>query len=327
MALYPAAIQRPITRFRTPMVPARINLHTAVTSAQSLYGFFNKPGQVCSHFYVREDGTVEQYVDTKYRAAADLQGNPDTISIETWDGYPHGWKNGSDVPEWTPAQVAALVKLTQWILATHGTIPAQLAADSKRGKTSHGISYHRLGVDPWRVSGGLKYSNARGKVCPGERRIRQIPGILALATSSSDGGGWSAPKPHTPKAEPDPKPATKAWPDVALIVDGDFGNVTKTAYQRLLAGIDHYKGRIDGDFGPMSVKAEQTWLKTLGRYTGWIDGDRGPLTIKALQDFLYDKRHYRNGAYSKSVMVDGKNGPRTVQGLQKYLNEQRKHYA
>lgn len=330
MALYPDAIQRPISRFRTAMKPVRINLHTAVTNAASLYGFFNRPGQVCSHFYVREDGTVEQYVDTRYRAAADLQGNPDTISIETWDGYPHGWKNGSDVPAWTPQQVTALAKLTRWILATHKNIPAQLASNSKPGKTSHGLSFHRLGVDPWRASGGLKYSNARGKVCPGDRRVAQIPEILKLATMSG-GGGTSAPKPPSKPApsKPASKPATEAWPDIALLEDGDFGRLTKTAYQRLLApkAVGNYTGLIDGLFGSMSIRAEQRWLKGLGYYTGLIDGVRGPMTRKALQSFLYDKGHYRNGKYSKAVLVDGSLGARSVKALQTYLNTQRKHYA
>ena len=90
MAWYPKAIKKPITvdKGRLPMVrPVRINYHTAVTSASSLFSYFNVRGRSDSHFYVRDDGTVEQMVDTAMRANADLQGNPDTISIETWDGW------------------------------------------------------------------------------------------------------------------------------------------------------------------------------------------------------------------------------------------------
>src|SRR5690606_19929843 len=65
----------------------------------------------------------------------------------------------------------------------------RLATDSRPGPSSHGVSWHRLGIDgnfpggllKGRVSGGLKYSNARGKVCPGDAKIRQIPGILERA--------------------------------------------------------------------------------------------------------------------------------------------------
>ena len=198
MAWYPKARRREVTRFRTRMArPVRINYHTAVTNAASLYDWFNVWGRATSHFYIDKHGNVEQYIDTKYRAAADLKGNPDTISIETWDGYRNGapgyWKHNGDVPPWTDAQMAALRDLTAWILDTHPTIPAKVATDSRPGSSSHGLSWHRLGIDgnfpggqlKGRVSGGLKYSNARGKVCPGDRRIVQIPALISGVSSTS----------------------------------------------------------------------------------------------------------------------------------------------
>ena len=184
MAWYPSAIRREIPRFRTAMSPVRVNLHTAVSNAPSLYSYFAEPGRVCSHFYVRQDGTVEQYVDTAYRAAADLEGNPDTISIETWDGWGASWTSGP-VPAWTPAQVDSLARLVGWALDTHG-IPARLATSSVPGPTSHGVSWHRLGIDPWRKVGGLYYSRSTGKVCPGDARIGQIPAILARTTTPQE---------------------------------------------------------------------------------------------------------------------------------------------
>lgn len=146
-------------------------------------------------------------------------------------------------------------------------------------------------------------------------------------------GGTTKPSKPKPKPKPyddrDPKAGDKhEWWWHKLRVDGDFGPITKRAYQRLLdpAKVGDYNGIIDGKFGPLSVKAEQRWLHSLGYYTGRIDGDRGPMTISALQAFLYDKGLYRNGSYSKSVMVDADFGSRTIKGLQKYANRQRKYY-
>lgn len=203
MARYPLAVWKPLNNrvFRSMPRPVRINLHTAVSNALSLQGFFNKAGRTASHFYVRADGVVEQYVDTRYRAACDLEGNPDTISIETWDGYPNGWRNSSDVPAWTPAQVKAITGLIQWIWRTHGSIPRKRATSNARNSESHGLSYHRLGVPGYmRYSTGLRYSSSRGKVCPGDRRIAQIPGIYQAAVSGAASGGNPAPAP-TPKED------------------------------------------------------------------------------------------------------------------------------
>lgn len=172
MSWYPGAIRKEVPRFKTRMaVYNRMNLHIAVSEAASLHGYFNRPGNPCSHFYVRRDGNVEQYVDTTYRAAADLDGNDATISVET-----QGMGDG----EWTSRQVAALAALFAWARQTHG-LPDKTATDSLPGQSSRGLSWHRLGIDPWRRPGGIRYSTARGKVCPGDARTAQIPTILTLS--------------------------------------------------------------------------------------------------------------------------------------------------
>ena len=147
MAWYPEAVRKQLTvprrsaprePIRMP-TPRRINLHTAVSGTKSLawsgntekpsgsMGYFNttSAGGVFSHFYVREDGTVEQMQDTAYRSSCDLDGNPDTISVESWDGRRE--------VAWTPAQVAAITKLVRWILRTHPTIPAKVATSNRKG--------------------------------------------------------------------------------------------------------------------------------------------------------------------------------------------------
>jgi hypothetical protein len=152
----------------------------------SPYSTFNKPNAASSHFFVYKNGVVEQFVDTAYRAEADLEGNDATVSIETEGGTPAPVVNSE---KWTDAQFAAIKKLVNWIMDTHN-IPKKLATDSKIGGTSRGLSWHRLGIDgnfpelpnpgAGRIQrgGGMHYSTSFGKECPGLAKINQIPLIL-----------------------------------------------------------------------------------------------------------------------------------------------------
>lgn len=149
----------------------RLNLHVAVSLAATLFGWFNRRGNPDSHFYVRKNGQVIQYVDTKFRANADLEGNDATISVETEGGV----KNANGEP-WTQAQKEALAELYVWVRTTHG-IPNKIAQDAKIGASSHGLSSHRLGIDGnfppapsvlagrLQLGGGMHYSRSRGKLC------------------------------------------------------------------------------------------------------------------------------------------------------------------
>lgn len=326
MARCPFAVWRPMPYGSYLMPnPVRANLHTAVSSASSLYSpFATRSGKVHSHFYVAKDGTIEQYRDTAYAAAADYKGNPDTISIETWDGYPVTFTSAATVIAWEPAQIVALVKLLAWILDEHPTIPRRLATTSRKDSTSHGIGWHRLGIPATYAqralgrsqTGGLLWSKSVGKTCPGDKRIAQIPGILAALNGAPVGGigGGTAPIPKPPTA---PAPV-KEWPAVDLWVDGALGPVTIKAWQRLMASIGKYEGRIDGVFGPVTARAMQSWLRGLSFYGGWIDGQFGPLSVKGLQSFLRSKSLYTG-------YIDGLRGPLTVKAEQQYLNDQRKY--
>lgn len=224
MALYPDAIQKPITASKGRQrltLHNRVNLHVAVSEAASLHGAFNQRGKPDSHFYVRRDGTVEQYVDTAWRANADLEGNDATISVETQGGV----KNANSEP-WTDAQVKALAALYAWAIETHG-ISKKIATDSKIGASSHGLSWHRLGVDGNFPSlpditagrnqrgGGMKYSKSRGKLCPGAGKIRQIPTIFAMATT----GVEHVSKPTAPVVKPAPAPVKPGGYTGGSIVD------------------------------------------------------------------------------------------------------------
>ncbi len=181
MAWYPGAIRKTVARHRTPMARHRgICNHVAVSEAASLFNYFNQPGNPTSHFYVRRDGKVEQYVDTQFRAPANLEGNPTLISIETQGGV-----RDVDHEPWTSAQVATLADIAAWANRVHG-IPLVAMADSRPSTT--GIGYHRLGVEPWRVDGGELWSSAYGKVCPGAAKIAQIPDIIRRARDDQGGG-------------------------------------------------------------------------------------------------------------------------------------------
>ncbi|HKY59220.1 MAG TPA: N-acetylmuramoyl-L-alanine amidase [Aeromicrobium sp.] len=131
-----------------------------------------------AHFSVKLDGTILQSRDTRYRSAANLEGNHRIIAIENEDA-------AKDIPL-TPEQVVSNARILAWVHKTHGT-PLQLAPNSR--STSRGLGYHRQGIDgnfggyayPGRVSGGEHWSEAFGKVCPRDKRIAQVPEILRRA--------------------------------------------------------------------------------------------------------------------------------------------------
>lgn len=185
MARIPGTVWKPVSRYKeggsvaTPMTShRRVILHTAVSNADSLYPLFSEPGQATSHTYVARDGRTEQYIDTSIQSSANLEGNADGISVESWDHYPVGWKNDSDVPRWTRAQVRAIAELCAWAHQKYG-IPLQRLPSSRPG--TRGIGWHRQGIDPWRAPGGEVWSESTGKICPGSRRIRQVGTVIRHA--------------------------------------------------------------------------------------------------------------------------------------------------
>jgi hypothetical protein len=161
--------------------PELVVVHTMVGSLAGTDDYFrqNGYGGVESHFGVGHNGEVWQWQDTNRIAEANYRGNHRIVSIETADrgtGFP-AW-TGSNVPPWTGAQVDALAKLIAFLCNTH-RIPCEPVPDSKPGR--RGVGYHRLGIDPWRVPDGEVWSTARGKVCPGDRRIAQLLDVIDAA--------------------------------------------------------------------------------------------------------------------------------------------------
>jgi hypothetical protein len=172
-------IWRPVTRYqsgslRIPITPRRLVFHTAVSSATSMHDFFEVDGRATPHFYVNEQGVIEQYIDTGFRATACLDGNDDCIAVESWDG--------GGIRDWTADQVEACAKIAVFCKTEHN-IPLDRLPSSKPG--SQGVGWHRLGIDGnfdqppgqllgGRVDGGEHWSESFGKLCPGDPKIHGV---------------------------------------------------------------------------------------------------------------------------------------------------------
>lgn len=135
------------------------------------------------------DGKIWQWQDLRYQADANLDGGHRVISIETADNAP---KYAKDIEPWTPKQLEANIRLGVDLCRKYN-IPAVLIPDTKPGR--RGIGYHQQGVDPYRVSGGEKWSNSYGKECPTKRRIDQlknivIPEIARRLRGTAPGEDW-----------------------------------------------------------------------------------------------------------------------------------------
>lgn len=177
--VYPGADYRQLSgKSTTLLTPLVINVHTMVGTLTGSEAWFTPSGRPYSHFGVGGSGAVRQWQDLRFRAASDLNGNPFCISIECEDtgGLFPMWI-GSNVPNFAPAQLSALRDLIDW-LCVRFSISRRLLTDSCQ---RNGISYHRLGIDPWRGDGCTKYSSATGKVCPGDNRIAAIKSLVADA--------------------------------------------------------------------------------------------------------------------------------------------------
>lgn len=182
MARYPGAVWMPITaNYGGPRARTRaVVLHVDAGGASSLHGWFSNPAALASsHFYVTYSGRVEQYLDTSLTAWTQRTGNASCIGIET-----QGLGEGA----WTENQLASLARLLRW-LCQYYSIPVQDMRTSRPNAV--GVGMHRYGIDPWRVADGEVWGG-NGKVCPGEQRVAQFPGLLqrtnALAPPRRDWG-------------------------------------------------------------------------------------------------------------------------------------------
>lgn len=286
----PGVVWKPINRNYTKRARARTDcviLHIAVTEASSLYGWFTNPNaSASSHFYVRRDGTIEQYLGAEYISWANGAGNSRAITVET-QGMGHG--------SWTSQQVAALARICAFAKSRFGVTMA-LMPNSK--PSSKGVGYHRLGCDPWRVAGGESWSKAYGKICPGGDRIEQVPGIVSVA-----GGGIDIVPVGNKKPVKKPKP-------VATNKNKHLSKQKVKDVQKALQRMGHYKGAIDGVAGEVTDEAIEYYQRTQ-EFGGLVaDGVWGTKTqahyfwVKKLQTAM-------NQWKGTTLVVDGDYGKRT----------------
>lgn len=164
--IYPSAKLQLIPESATQahIVPRAIILHSAGGKG-SLYGFWLNSSDLECHFWISETGVVEQYMSTTTRADANLHANSFAVSIET-----ESTVTASE--PWTQAQLDAIIKLCDWLCETHNIPREQIASP-----TGSGIGWHVM----WGAPGD--WTPARGKVCPGPRRIEQTQQIVIPAVA------------------------------------------------------------------------------------------------------------------------------------------------
>jgi hypothetical protein len=168
MAWYPDAIVKEIPPGSTDpaIIPVGMVFHVRAGTGNSLFPYFNGPsGGIESHFYIRFDGTVEQYRSSTREADANYKGNSwvsggkryGLLSVET-EGLERG--------KWTAAQVTSLKRLYRWGMDVHG-FPARVCP----AWNASGLGYHVLfgAPGPW---------TPVAKSCPGPERVEQFDDIF-----------------------------------------------------------------------------------------------------------------------------------------------------
>ena len=138
--------------------PRMAILHVDAGNASSLYGNFkDRTDGIEAHFFIKKDGTIEQYRSIYFQADANYLANGFAVSIET-QGYGEG--------EWTPEQMASIRKLLLWLRDEAG-IPLRVPPEWD----SSGVGYHIQFGSPG------KWTNVV-KACPGRDRIKQYNNVL-----------------------------------------------------------------------------------------------------------------------------------------------------
>lgn len=185
MGLYPDAVNKllPENEVQPSIVPTQVILHSAVDAPgpSTLFPYFARLDvNLESHFFIRLDGRVEQYMNTTVRADANYHANlrPDgtgAISVETED------EGNPDERPWTSAQVGAIKSLLEWIWEVHPTVKRQVCGS----EVDPGVGFHTMWGAP------SEWTPVPGKTCPGGIRKAQFwttfaPWIESPATSAGE---------------------------------------------------------------------------------------------------------------------------------------------
>lgn len=257
----------------------------------SLYGFFNTSGVFASStFGVRYDGTIEQFLDFHTISWAQGRGNPYFFSIET-EGYDRPTQRFG-APRWSRAQINSIAEIYAW---AHRIKPFPLSQMTSSKYGARGVGYHRLGVPASRAqlnrgvsqTGGMLWSSAVGKTCPGNLRIAQVPEIVALTKKKINGVNHTDPATAaTIRLQRDLNRYARA----GLIVDGVRGPVTKAWIEwtrQVQRALNQWKTAlprliVDGHYGKVTyerVRELQRRNRGLARPPLVIDGMVGPIMI------------------------------------------------
>lgn len=178
MAKCPFAAWRPLPENETePMITPRvIILHTAVSAAQSLFGYFSQPDvKVETHFYIRNDGHIEQYMDTLRQADGNLDASDFAISVENQDNA------ASPIVPMTAAQLQSNIRLFDWAQKHPDHRIKRQRCDRWDGS---GFGYHSMWGAP------SHWTNVPGKGCPDPERIRQFNSIMIPTLLGSNSEEW-----------------------------------------------------------------------------------------------------------------------------------------
>ena len=283
----PGAVWKPISRNYTKRKRSRTDcviLHVAVSEAASLKGWFNNPkAGASSHFYVRRDGTIEQYLGAEYISWANGAGNSRSITVET---------QGMGAGSWTGAQITSLAKICRF---AHERFGVPMTAMRNSLPSTKGVGYHRLGVNPWRLTYGEVWSSAYGKICPGPDRIKQVPGVVKGA---ADGD-------VKPVANTEKKPVKNPKPvKPSKVKNSHLSKSAAKSVQRVLAAMGIYKGKIDGL--PYGVTEEAIEYYQKHQLFGGLvaDGVWGPKT-QAHFDWVKKLQAAMNKWKGSKIAVDG----------------------
>lgn len=291
---YPLAVRKPIVRNHggKRRSTRAVVSHVDAGGAASLQGWFNNPSAgASSHFYVKYDGVVEQYLDADLIAWCQRDGNATCVSIET---------QGKGDGDWTPAQLASLVALNRWLCERYGLPKANMLTSRS---SARGLGYHGYGIDPWRVSGGEIWGG-RGKACPGEKRKAQFPGVVAAVAS----GAVVVDRPATPPSGGE----TEA--QVIARLNAGFSTAYIAAIQGKLNRLG-YSLATDGARGPATQAAIRDFQ---GKHGLVQDALPGPATNAKLDALLAPKNVVNVMGLQQAVRVavDNQWGPATDKALE-----------
>lgn len=180
MAWYPEAVKKLINPGPNdpPIIAVGAILHVASSESNSLFGYFNgRSDGIESHFYIRRDGTIEQYRDTHFEADANLKANSFIGQHGSRFGFVSIETQGMDEGEWTDAQLVSIKALLRWLSETHN-FPLQRATNPR----GPGVGYHTMfgAPGPW---------TPKAKTCPGPDRVRQFNNILEPWMRQENGEG------------------------------------------------------------------------------------------------------------------------------------------